>query len=309
MHQTKCAFAPASIGNVAVGFDILGLAMAGVGDRVWVSRIEQPTVVISSIEGCVDSLPSSPEKNTASRALMVMRERYRLPFGFRVRIEKGIPLGSGMGGSAASAVAAVLAANALLDHPLSREQLLLLAVEGERVASGAAHADNVAPALFGGLVLIDSQHGVHPIPTPSSLRCVLVHPDQRLDTKDSRRVLQRDFPLSTIISQQRNLALFLVACFRDDVPLISASLSDVLIEPLRAPLIPFFEAVSQGAQRAGALGCSISGGGPSVFAWCKSEDAEPIKEAMLRGFVDHGVLAQGYISPLNSPGAHIVEAK
>ncbi|HZJ54963.1 MAG TPA: homoserine kinase, partial [Myxococcaceae bacterium] len=210
------AAAPASVGNVGVGFDILGHAIVGPVDRVTVERLDSPEVRILGIEGVVSGLPLDAERNTAGRALLALRGRLGLTHGFALRIEKGIPLGSGMGGSAASCVAALVAANAVLDRPAPMDVLYHCALIGESAASGAEHGDNVGPMLLGGLVLATHDRLV-PIPVPESLTCVLVHPHQILETRTARAVLRLPFELPQFVEQSANLALVLAGCYRNDL--------------------------------------------------------------------------------------------
>jgi len=304
------AFAPASVGNVAVGFDILGHSVAALGDRVTVARRGQPGVAIRSITGVVVDLPLDAERNTAGMAALALQRDLGLPFGFDLDVVKGIPLGSGLGGSAASAVAAVVAAAALVDEPLDRTQLLKYAMQGEAVASGSVHVDNIAPSLFGGLVLtvgIDNPH-VKQIPVPESVRCVLVHPHMMLATREAREILSKTVTLSDSIWQQANLAGFLAGCFTSDLPLIRESLLDVIIEPQRQVLIPGFAAVKQAALDGGALGCSISGAGPTVFAWAAEGDAERVRSGMVAAFRDHGLESDSWVSTIDRQGARVVDA-
>ena len=303
------AFAPASIGNVAVGFDVLGHSFQTIGDRVTARRIDTPIVRIASIGGLVSDLPREPEKNTAGMAVLSMVKELNLDFGIELSIEKGIPIGSGLGGSAASAVAGVVAANALLPKSLDKLELLKFAMKGEAVASGAVHVDNIAPSLFGGLVLtvgIDNPN-VKQIPVPASVRCVLVHPHMMLSTRAAREILNRSIDLSNVIWQSANLAGFLTGCFTGDLRLIRESLEDVIIEPQRKVLIPGFEQVKQAAIGNGALGCSISGAGPTVFAWCEEQDAEKIRDAMVAAFTAHKLGTDAWISTLDPAGARVID--
>lgn len=303
------AFAPASIGNVAVGFDILGLGFNAIGDHVRASRTANPGVVISSITGIARELPLAAEKNTAGMAVLAMLQAAQPGFGVELAIEKGIPLGSGLGGSAASAVAAVVAVNALLPRSFSRLELLKFAMQGEAVTSGAAHVDNIAPSLFGGLVLTVGveQPNVRQIPAPAAVRCVLVHPHMQLPTREARAVLSRTVPLSTVIWQSANLAGFIAGCFTNDLALLRESLQDVMIEPQRQALIPGFATVKQNALDSGALGCSISGAGPTMFAWCEEGDAARVRDAMVAGFTAQGLASDTWISVLDAIGARVIE--
>ena len=309
MRTTATAFAPARVGNVAVGFDVLGHSFQAIGDRVTARRISEPGVRIASIGGLVSDLPREPEKNTAGMAVLSMVRDLRLDFGIELSIEKGIPIGSGLGGSAASAVAGVVAANALLPASLSKLDLLKFAMKGEAVASGAVHVDNIAPSLFGGLVLtvgIDNPN-VKQIPVPPSVRCVLVHPHMMLSTKAAREILNRSIDLSNVIWQSANLAGFLTGCFTGDLRLIRESLEDVIIEPQRKVLIPGFQEVKDAALRNGALGGSISGAGPTVFAWCEEQNAVAIRDAMVAAFANHKLESDAWISTLDPAGARVID--
>jgi len=303
------AFAPASVGNVAVGFDVLGHSFQAIGDRVTARRTVEAGVTITAITGAAVDLPRDAERNTAGMAVLSMLRGMKCDFGVELSIHKGIPLGSGLGGSAASAVAGVVAANALLPKPLTQLELLKFAMQGEAVASGAVHVDNIAPSLFGGLVLtvgIDNPN-VKQIPVPASVRCVLVHPHMMLSTRAAREILNRSIDLSNVIWQSANLAGFLTGCFTGDLRLIRESLEDVIIEPQRKVLIPGFEAVKQGALDNGALGCSISGAGPTVFAWCEAQTAERVRDAMVDGFRKARLDSDVWISTLDPAGARIID--
>lgn len=302
-HAT--AFAPASVGNVAVGFDVLGYSATVAGDRVRASRSARRGVRIAAITGVVADLPLDCERNTAGMAVAAMAEALDPDFGFELTIEKGIPLGSGLGGSAASAVAAVFAANALLDEPQEHLRLLKFAMRGEMVASGTAHIDNIAPSLYGGLVLsvgIDNPH-IKQIPVPDTIRSVLVRPHRILETRGARAILGRTVPLSDVVWQQANLAGVVTGCFTGDLPLIAASLEDVLIEPQRKGLIPGFQRVKDAAMSRGALGCSISGAGPTMFAWAEAEKAERVRTAMVEAFGDEGVTCDAWVTKIEPVGA------
>ncbi len=308
--QRATAFAPASVGNVAVGFDILGQSVAALGDRVTATRREAPGVAIRAIRGVVADLPLEVERNTAGMAVLALARALELPHGFDLEVEKGIPLGSGLGGSAASAVAAVVAAAALVDRPLDKTRLLHFAMQGEKVASGSVHVDNIAPSLFGGLVLtvgIDDPY-VKQVPVPASVRCVLVHPHMVVATREARAILKADVPLADVIWQQANLAGFLAGCYTDDLVLIRQSLMDVVIEPQRQVLIPGFADVKRAALEAGALGCSISGAGPTVFAWTEAGEAAAVQTAMVAAFRRHGLESDAWTSAIDAQGARVVDA-
>lgn len=301
------AFAPATVGNVAIGFDILGFAIAGLGDRVTVTRRAAPGVEISAIRGVAGDLPREPRANTAGRALLAMQEAVTPGFGFTLEIDKGIPLASGLGGSASSAVAAVVAANALLVKPCAPLELLKFALAGEATVSSDRHVDNVAPSLFGGLVLtvgIDHPR-VKQIPVPAAIRAVIVHPHMFIATSAARAILKGTVELRDFVWQTANLAGFISGCYTDDLDMIRASFEDVVIEPQRQALIPGFQNVRRAAMHAGALGCSISGSGPAMFAWAREEAAAAVLASMRAAFAAQGLAVDEWIVDLNGPGAHL----
>ena len=302
------AFAPASVGNVAIGFDILGFAVESLGDRVTVTRRSAPGVEISAVRGVAGELPRAARENTAGRALLAMQEAASPGFGFSVEIDKGIPLASGLGGSAASAVAAVVAANALLAKPCTPLELLKFALAGEATHGGDRHVDNVAAALFGGLVLtvgID-QPRVKQIPVPPGIRAVIVHPHMFIATSAARAMLKGSVELADFVWQTANLAGFISGCYTNDLDMIRASLEDVVIEPQRQALIPGFQEVRRAAMHAGALGCSISGAGPAMFAWAPQEVAAAVMQAMHTQFSRQGVAADEWLVDLQCAGARLI---
>jgi homoserine kinase len=309
------AFAPATTANVAVGFDILGFALEGVGDEVTVELTDQKNKVeIVAIEGIETILPSDPKKNTAGAALLSMQEELDLDCGFRVQIQKGIAMGSGMGGSSASAVAAVIAAQELLIRknlikPLNEERLLHFALQGEQVASQSVHGDNVGPCLLGGLVLVlpDQPMRLVKIPTPDDLYSVVVHPDLQVETRTARALLKKEVLLSDAVLQNSRLAGFLAGCYQSDLELMKRSMNDVLIEPQRSHLIRGFQELKAQALAQGAIGFSISGSGPSVFAWAKGlAEAKRLCQTLIELFKTKGLNAQGYVSKLNASGARVL---
>jgi homoserine kinase len=308
-RERATAFAPASVGNVAIGFDILGFSVEALGDRVSVARRSAPGVAIGAVRGIAGTLPHEARDNTAGRALLALEEALQPGFGFVLEIDKGIPLGSGLGGSAASAVAAVVAANALLPTPCSREQLLKFAMAGEAVASGSLHVDNIAPSLYGGLVLtvgIDEPR-VKQIPVPAAVRAIVVHPHMFLATAEARAILRRSVELSDFVWQTANLAGFISGCYTDDLDMIRASFQDVVIEPQRQALIPGFQEARRAAMGAGALGCSISGAGPAIFAWALEAGAPAVLEAMRHEFQSRGLASDGWIVDMRRAGARVIE--
>lgn len=310
-RESAIAFAPATVGNVGIGFDILGHTFPVIGDRVRATRSAKHGVRIAGVTGIAGELPTEAARNTAGKAVMSFSEALSLPFGIDLAIDKGIPLGSGLGGSAASAVAAVVAANGLLAQPVSQLELLKHAMQGEAVASGSLHADNVAPSLFGGMVLTLGIENpvVRQIPVPPAIRCVLVRPMLFLATREARAILSADLELSNVVRQTANLAGFLAGCFTNDLALIRHAFEDVLIEPQRARLIPGFAHVKRAAKKEGALGCSISGAGPSIFAWCEESQAQATCAAMVDAFARHGLACDQWITEIGSAGARLLEPR
>ena len=307
-RSVATAFAPASVGNVAIGFDILGFSVDAIGDCVTVRRTAASGVSIKAIRGVVQDLPLEAAKNTAGRALIALHDAQPLGFGFELEIDKGIPLASGLGGSAASAVAAVVAANALLAQPRSQLELLQYAMQGEAVASGSMHVDNIAPSLYGGLVLtVGIEHPrVKQIPVPSAIRAVIVHPHMFLSTRQARAILKGSVEMADFVWQTANLAGFISGCYTNDLDMLRESFEDVVIERQRAALIPGFGEVRRAALSARAIGCSISGAGPTVFAWCLQEHAPAVREAMVLEFLKHGLQADHWIIAVEPCGARVI---
>ncbi|MFY2764555.1 homoserine kinase [Arenimonas sp. MALMAid1274] len=297
------AYAPASVGNVGVGFDILGHSLSGPGDVATVRRIDEPVVRIAAVRGLATELPRDAAANTAGAALLALRAALSLPFGFEIELDKGIALGSGLGGSAASCVAALVAANALLEKPLSNAALYPFALEGEAVASGGRHGDNVGPMLLGGLVLATADRLVS-VSVPERWHCAVVHPHFVLETRAARAALAGHYALPEFVTQSAALAQVLLGCERGNAGLVRAGLRDTLVEPRRAALIPGFAAVKQAALDCGAMGASISGAGPSVFGWFESRAAaEVAAQAMTDAFAEAGLASDQRVSPIAGPAA------
>ncbi len=305
--QTACASAPASIGNVAVGFDVLGQAFDAVRDTVTATRESQPGVRLGEVTGLVDVLPDDPLKNTALAAAAALLAAAGNPFGVRLAIDKGVPLSAGMGGSAASAVAAVAAVNALLPMPYTVDELLGFALEGERVTSDPPHWDNVMASLLGGLVLAARADPprVERLAVPDGVVTVLFHPAVQTETKAARALLRTEVPMGQLVEHSRRLAAFVAGCASGDLGLIRCGMEDVLVEPQRAHLLAPFFAVKAAALGAGALGCSFSGSGPSVFAWALDQDADAVNDAMSAAFRDAGLSANAYRAPVHSGGVRV----
>ena len=309
MNKSIKVFAPASVGNVACGFDVFGFAIDKPGDEVIAKLIDKPSVTISKISGDQGNLPLDPDKNTASVAITQFLKQCNSKQGIDIELHKKMPLGSGLGSSAASAVAGVVAANELLGNPLSTKELLPFAIAGERVASGSVHADNVAPSLLGGFILIRSYDplDIIPISTPRDLVCTVVHPQIEIRTEEARKILPHQITLKSAIQQWGNTAGLIAGMLNSDYDLIGRSLQDVVVEPVRASLIPDFYKVKKAALEAGALGCSISGSGPSLFALSSEfAVAEKIGSAMQNMFTKENIESDVYISKINCEGAKVI---
>lgn len=315
--STASVFAPATVANVGSAFDVLGFALEAPGDTVTARRTDTGSIKVTKITGDNGRLPLESGKNTAGvsiqallRHLISVDPRKYQSIGFELDLHKGLPIGSGLGSSSASTVAAVVAANELLGAPLSRAELLPFAMEGERIACGAAHADNVAPCLLGGFALVRSYDplDVVSLPSPTSVWVAVVSPHLELKTFDARRVLRQTVSLESAVAQWGNVAALVAGIYRDDVALMGRSLEDRIIEPARAELIPGYVSAKQAALEAGASGCSLSGSGPSLFALCCSETrAREVAAAIVTSFTTLGVEATSYTSRVNATGAVVIK--
>lgn len=309
--RSVTVFAPATVTNVSCGFDIMGFALNQPGDLVRLTRSQNPGLRISKIESSHNSIPFQLEKNTAGKALLSMHESLKLQQGFEIEIYKQMAVGTGLGSSAASAVAGVWALNQFLEEPLSKQQLLPLAMEGEKLTSGQqAHADNVSACLFGGFVVIRSLEPLEVLPLdyPAQLHCAIVHPHLELKTSDMRRILRQQILLKEAIEQWGNIAGLVIGLQKSDFDLISRSLKDVIVEPIRGKVIPGYQQARQAALAAGALGSGISGSGPSLFALTTSpETAQRCAAAMAQVYQKLGLECDTYLSPINPHGPQVVQ--
>ena len=301
------AFAPATSANLGVGFDIMGLALDAVGDTVTLTKRDDGQIIIEKINS-VDGLPLEANKNTASYALQKMCEELGINCGFSLQIDKGIALGSGMGGSAASAVAAVVALNGFLVNPVNREKLVEYALYGEEIASGGRHADNVAPSVFGGITLIRNLEPIEVINLPyPELHCVIIHPHLQVETKGARGILSPTVALKKHVEQSAQLAATISALYTKDIELLRRAMQDLIIEPQRSALVTGYYAVKQAALGAGAISATFSGSGPSLLAFCENKaQAETVSHAMLAAFKVHNIAADQWISPINPNGAYLI---
>jgi len=308
MPNSVKVFAPASIANVCCGFDVLGFAIYGSGDEIRATLTEQPGVTIKSITGDNGQLPTD-STNSACISAQAFLDSINADKGIEIELHKKMPLSSGLGSSAASAAAAVFAANKLFDEPLKKEELLPFVLVAETVVSGGEHADNAAPSLLGGFVLIRGYNplDVVKIPLPE-LFCTIIHPDFMINTKDARNILKKEVSLKKTVTQTGNIAGLIAGLHMENYGLISRSLQDVIIEPQRAALIPGFAEVRQAAINSGVLGCGIAGGGPSLFAFSKDEEtAKKAGEAMQKVFAANNILSNVYVSKINEEGSKVIE--
>jgi homoserine kinase len=304
-------FAPATVANVACGYDVLGFAIEAPGDEVVVRHGTRPGIHIVAITGDGGKLPREAHRNTAGVAAQdLLRHLGMSDRGVEMEIHKKMPFGSGLGSSAASAVAGVFAVNHLIGEPLTKRQLLPFAMAGEASADGAWHADNVAPCLLGGMVFIRSNDELDlaGIPVPENLWATVVHPDIEILTKVAREILPADIPLTNATQQIGNLGGLLCGLIQSDYGLISRSIHDVIAEPRRQKLIPDFYRAKRAALAAGALGFSISGAGPSVFALCEGEAvAREVAEAVAAVFSAIPLANQVHVSRIQSRGVHVID--
>jgi len=305
------AFAPASVSNVACGFDIFGFAIERPGDEVIACEGSDGVVEITEIRGDEGRLPLETHKNTAGVAVEALLEATGCTSGVRLVLEKNMPLSSGLGSSAASGVAAVVAANRLLDLGASQDLLLRCAMEGERIACGSAHADNAAPCLYGGFVLIRQSDPpeVLSLPVPRGLTCAVVRPHVEVETRAARELLGDTVRLKAAVRQWSNVAALVTALFRGDFKLLARSLEDAIAEPIRTPLVPGYGATKDAALASGAIGCNLSGSGPSIFAFCYGRDAaEGVADAMMEALATEGLEADRIVSGVGAPGARVIGA-
>lgn len=307
--KSVTVFAPATVANVACGFDIFGFAVNEPGDVAKVTLRENPGVEITRITGDDGKLPKAAEKNTAGFAALRYLETIQSQQGVSIELHKKMPLSSGLGSSAASAVAVLFAINTLFDNRLTKSELLGIALQSEKLACGAAHADNAAPALFGGFLLIRENNppDIVELPVPENLYCTIIHPEIEINTADARNILAPNVPLKDAVKQWANTAGLVAGLYRKDLTLISRSMNDYIIEPQRARLIPHFYELKKAALDRGALGCSISGSGPSLFALSNSQEiAQKIAGSMSAVLANYKICNQIYISTINTEGPKII---
>lgn len=305
MKKSIKVFAPATVANVVCGFDILGFAVNEPGDELIMELTEKPGVNIVSIEGDEGKLPLDPQKNTVSASVIsLLKVIGREDLGVNIRLKKKMPMGSGLGSSAASAVAGLFAVNELLDRPLTKVQLLPFAMEGEALACGHGHADNVAPALFGGFTLIKSYEPLEVIALPvPNLFCALLYPHVDVPTRDARQIIRSKVLLKDAVTQWGNIAGLISSLYTQDYDLLGRCMKDVIVEPVRSMLIPEFDKMKETAMENGALGFGISGSGPTVFSLYRSaDDAQKVLANLKQMLASKGIESNIYLSEINKNG-------
>jgi len=308
MSEKIKVFAPATVANVACGFDIMGLALEHVGDTLQVTKNDERQLKIGEIEGA-GNLPREPQKNVCTVAVQALLDEVASDQGFTIDISKNVAPGSGLGSSASSSAGAVFAVNELLGKPFSRTELVRFAMAGEKAASEKAHADNVAPSLLGGFTIIRSYEplDVFTIPFPEDLIVTVIFPSVEVKTADAKKILKPEVALSDAITQWGNVAGLTAGLITADFGLIQRSLKDVIVEPVRSILIPCYDDMKEAALTAGALGCNISGSGPSVFALSKGkETAEKAGEAMGKVLAQYDISYERYVSNINKTGCEVL---
>lgn len=296
-------FSPGTVSNVSCGFDVLGFCLDHIGDEMLVRTTPQKGVTITKIEGY--DLPYETEKNVAGVSALALVEEFQPDFGFEIEIYKRIKPGSGIGSSAASAAGSVFAINELLGRPYNKTQLTAFAMKGEAIASQSEHADNLAPAIFGGFVLVKSLNPLEilNLPTPDELYAIIIHPQIEIKTSEARAILPKEISMQKAITQWSNLGSLVHALHTSDYALIKRSLQDVVVEPYRSQLIPHFDEVKKAALQEGALGFGISGSGPSMFAITKGgKSAKTVESTMRKVYESSTIQFETYVSKINKKG-------
>lgn len=309
MKEIK-VFAPATVANVVCGFDILGFAVNEPGDEVTMRLVDEPGVRLLKITGDDGRLPLDSAKNTVSASVQhYLSHLNRLDIGVEIELHKKMPIGSGLGSSSASTVAGLYAINQLMGNVLTAKELVPFAMKGEELACGYGHADNVAPALMGGFVLIRSYEplDIIALPTPSNLFAAIVYPEVDVPTKDARQMIRAKVLLKDAVTQWGNVAGLVSGLFLNDIDLVGRSMRDVLIEPIRSILIPDFEVLRSLAMDNGAVGFGISGSGPSVFALTKDEaTSRRITDAQQKHLSKLNINSNAYVSSVNAEGPRVI---
>lgn len=311
MKRSVNVFAPATVANVVCGYDVLGFAVNAPGDEVIMRFRDEPGVIITKISGDEGRLPYDPAKNTVSLSVQHYLNHIGRPdIGVEIELFKKMPIGSGLGSSSASTVAGLFAINTLMDNPLSKMELVPFAMKGEEMACGYGHADNVAPALLGGFVLVRSYEplDIIKLPYPEELFCSIVFPQIDVPTRDARQIIRSKILLKDAVVQWGNVAGLVAGLYTKDIDLIARSMKDVIVEPVRSILIPDFYKLREIAMENGALSFGISGSGPSVFTFTRNEDdARIINEKLQKHFLWLDTESIAYRSPINAQGPIILD--
>lgn len=306
MNEIKI-FSPATVANVSCGFDVLGFCLDSVGDEMVIRKTDKKGIHITKIVGF--DLPYETELNVAGVSALAMYDAIDVDFGFEIEIYKNIKPGSGIGSSAASAVGSVFGMNELLGNPFNKTQLTEFAIKGEALASKCEHADNLAPAIFGGFTLVKTIAPLEilEIPTPQDLYATIIHPQIEIKTSEARAILPKEIPLNHAIIQWANFGSLVHALHTNNYNLIERSLHDHVVEPYRSKLIPHFDAVKSTMLNAGALGAGISGSGPSIFSLCKGlKVAKNVKDAVEKVYSETGIKFDIHVSKINKEGIKII---
>jgi homoserine kinase len=300
-------FSPATVANVSCGFDVLGFCLDTIGDEMVIRKTYKKGIFITKIEGY--DLPFEAAKNVAGVSALALYNDAKPDCGFEIEIYKKIKPGSGIGSSSASASGSVFAMNELLGKPYTKTQLTNFAMKGEALASGSEHADNIAPGIFGGFTLVKSTSPLEvlQLPTPNDLYATIIHPQIEVKTSEARAILPKEVPMKDAITQWANVGSLVHALHTDDYELIQRSLKDVIVEPYRSQMIPHFSEVKEAALKAGALGCGISGSGPSIFSLSKGiETANKVENAIRKAYRKTGIDFYTFVSKINTDGIKIL---
>lgn len=306
MNEIKL-FSPATVANVSCGFDVLGFCLDTIGDEMIVRKTDKKGIHITKIVGY--DLPYESDKNVAGVSAMALYEAVQPEFGFEIEIYKNIKPGSGVGSSSASAAGSVVGINELLGKPFTNLELVKFAMKGEALASQSEHADNIAPVIYGGFTLVKSMSPLEilELPSPEELYAVILHPQIEIKTAEARALLPKDIPLKNAITQWSNVGSLVHALHTSDYELISRSLNDVIVEPHRSALIPHFKEVKHAAIGGGALGCGISGSGPSIFSLCQGlANAKAVSKAIYTEYLKTEIPFEIYLSKINTQGVKIL---
>ena len=301
--------APATVANLSCGYDILGLCIDELYDEIEISKISEKKVIIDVLDSQYSNIPINPHENTGGVPAILIQKKLKLDYGFRIKIKKGIPLCGGLGSSAATAAGVVFGINQLLGNVLSLNEMIEYALEGEKLSSDTPHADNIAPCIMGGLVLIKSTYPLDLIKLPvGPFFLAIIHPDIIINTKTARKILPEMIELKSAVKQWGNISALTYGFTINDLDIIKSSMKDFIIEPVRSKLITGFSDIQNAALKNGAIGSSISGSGPSIFALCENKEiAESVFAGMKEVAGKSKIAFEGYISSINHSGSEIVK--